>query len=174
MEWLGDFGSWVWARHHNLLSWYVRPLFILPYCWFAYRRNRIGLALTIALFPTSLFWFPAPLEPSPQALSYLAWERRFFLESPARAAALAAAVAVFLWALAAAFWRRSWLWGLGVLNMATLLKVGWSLYFGGEAGRGAVLPALVTLLVCDAAILAAVFYGRRRRRALGRAGEEPH
>ncbi len=30
MELLNDFLSWVWARHHNELSWYVRPLFGLP------------------------------------------------------------------------------------------------------------------------------------------------
>jgi hypothetical protein len=34
-EHLNDFLSWVWARHHNELSWYVRPLFLLPFCFFA-------------------------------------------------------------------------------------------------------------------------------------------
>lgn len=39
MEWMNEFLGWVWARHHNELSWYVRPLFIVPFCWFAYRRS---------------------------------------------------------------------------------------------------------------------------------------
>jgi hypothetical protein len=176
MDAIADLGAWVWARHHNLASWYVRPFFILPYCWFAFRRNRIGLALTMLLFPTSLFWFPAPVEPSPEAERYLAWEQEFFLGSPMRLGALASVVAAFLWALAAAFWRRSWRWGLVVLNLASLMKVGWSLLVGGDAGQGSVLPTLVTLLVCDVAILAAVFHARRRpgnRRDAGRssAGE---
>jgi hypothetical protein len=167
MDAIADLGPWVWARHHNLASWYVRPLLILPYCWFAYRRNRIGLALTILIFPTSLFWFPAPAEPSPEAKAYLAWEREFFFETPARAGLLTVMVAGFLWALAAAFWRRSWRWGLVVLNSATMMKVVWSLHFGGEAGKGSVLPALITLLVCDAAILAAVARGRRPEKPVG-------
>ena len=33
-----EFVAWAWARHHNILSWYVRPLFILPFCFFAYMR----------------------------------------------------------------------------------------------------------------------------------------
>ncbi len=28
---LEEFFSCVWERHHNVLSWYVRPLFILPF-----------------------------------------------------------------------------------------------------------------------------------------------
>jgi hypothetical protein len=34
-EWLPELASWAWARHHNILSWYVRPLFFLPFCFFA-------------------------------------------------------------------------------------------------------------------------------------------
>jgi hypothetical protein len=46
-------------------------------------------------------------------------------------------VVAFFVALGAAFWRRSWLWGLAVLNTGTLLKVIkviWSVAFGGAAG----------------------------------------
>ena len=27
-----EFAAWAWARHHNELSWYIRPLFLLPFC----------------------------------------------------------------------------------------------------------------------------------------------
>ncbi len=30
MELLNDILAWAWGRHHNILSWYIRPLFILP------------------------------------------------------------------------------------------------------------------------------------------------
>lgn len=33
-----------WERHHNVLSWYMRPLFILPLAYFAYRRSLFGFA----------------------------------------------------------------------------------------------------------------------------------
>jgi hypothetical protein len=167
LEQLADFGAWVWARHHNIASWYVRPLFVLPYCWFAYRRNRLGLAVTVLLFPTSLFWFPAPAQPSPEVERYLGLEQRVFLGSPWALAALGAAVAVFLVALATAFWRRSWVWGLAVLNAGTLVKVAWSVSAGGEAGRAAILPSLATLAVCNAAVLGAVYWRRSSRRRAG-------
>jgi len=45
--------TWAWQRHHNVLSWYVRPLFLLPYCWFAYRRSVVGIAATLVTLVTS-------------------------------------------------------------------------------------------------------------------------
>ena len=44
MEWLSDFGDWAWARNHNVLSWYIRPLFLLPFVYFAWRRSPPGIA----------------------------------------------------------------------------------------------------------------------------------
>ena len=69
----------------------------------------------------------------------------------------------FFVALAAAFWRRSWLWGLAVLNAGTLLKVIWSVAFGGAAGWASLVPSVFTLVVTDAVILLAVRFFRRRR-----------
>jgi len=164
MELLNDFLSWVWARHHNELSWYVRPLFLLPFCYFAYRRSLPGIVVTLLVFPTSLFWFPAPENPSPRVEGYLAWERHFLTEGSfvARVVLLALVVAFFV-ALATAFWRRSWLWGLGVINAGTLLKVVWSVAFGGATGWASLAPSLFTLAVTDAAVLLAVGWSQRRR-----------
>ena len=36
---LTDFGDWAWDRHGDVLSWYVRPLFLIPLAWFVYRRG---------------------------------------------------------------------------------------------------------------------------------------
>lgn len=158
---LDGFVAWAWERHHNELSWYVRPLFLLPFCFFAYRRSIAGIAATLLIFPTSLFWFPAPENPSPRVAEYLAWELQFLAEGSAVARVfLGVLVIAFFVALGAAFWKRSLLWGLGVLNAATLLKVIWSVTFGGEAGWASLVPALVTLAICDAALL----YAARRMR----------
>ncbi len=164
METLNDFLSWVWARHHNELSWYVRPLFLLPFCYFAFRRSLLGILVTLLVFPTSLFWFPAPENPSPRVEGYLAWEHQFLTEgSVAARVALVLLVIGFFVALAAAFWKRSWLWGLAVLNAGTLLKVIWSVAFGGAAGWASLAPSLFTLAVTDAAILLAARWLKRRR-----------
>ena len=164
VELLNDFLSWVWARHHNELSWYVRPLFLLPFCFFAYKRSLLGVCVTLLVFPTSLFWFPAPENPSPRVEGYLAWERQFLTEgSVAARVALALLVVGFFVALAVAFWKRSWLWGLAVINVGTLLKVIWSVAFGGAAGWASLVPSLFTLAVTDAAILLAGRWSKRRR-----------
>ena len=57
---LDEFGAWAWERHHNVLSWYIRPLFLLPFCYFAYRRSLFGITITLVALATSMFWFPAP------------------------------------------------------------------------------------------------------------------
>jgi hypothetical protein len=165
MELLNELLSWVWERHHNELSWYVRPLFLLPFCFFAYRRSAWGIVVTLLLFPTSLFWFPAPENPGARVEGYLAWERQFVTEgSIAARVFLVVLVIGFFVALAAAFWKRDWLWGLVVLNAGTLLKVIWSVAFGGEAGWASLAPSVVTLAITDASILLAARRLKRRRK----------
>ena len=65
MEWVNEVAAWAWARHHNILSWYIRPLFLLPFCFFAYRRSLLGIGVTLVALATSMAWFPAPREPEP-------------------------------------------------------------------------------------------------------------
>lgn len=62
---VSEFVSWAWSRHHNVLSWYIRPLFLIPFCYFAYRRSLFGITLTLLGLATSMFWFPAPVSVSP-------------------------------------------------------------------------------------------------------------
>jgi hypothetical protein len=163
-EFVNDLLTWIWARHHNELSWYVRPLFLLPFCFFAYKRSLLGILVTLLVFPTSLFWFPAPENPSLRVEGYLAWERQFLTEgSVAAQVALVLLVVGFFVALAAAFWKCSWLWGLAVLNVGTLLKVIWSVAFGGAAGWASLAPSWFTLAVTDAVIVLAARWLKRRR-----------
>ena len=62
-------------------------------------------------------------------------------------------VPVSLAALALAFWRRSLLYGLVVLDSIVLAKIAWSFYYGGESGLALLPPALVVLITCNAAVL---------------------
>ncbi len=77
MDILNGFLSWAWERHHNVLSWYIRPLFLLPFCYFAYRRSLFGIVLTLVALATSMFWFPAPEQSSSGTLEFLAMEREY-------------------------------------------------------------------------------------------------
>src|SRR3712207_9488974 len=110
---LADFGDWAFDRHANPLSWYIRPLFLIPLAWFAHRRSGWGIAGTLVALATSMFWFPAPAQPDPQVLEFLQDEVDWIVSpwTPVKWA-LALATPLCLGLLAAAFWRRSWVFGL--------------------------------------------------------------
>jgi hypothetical protein len=74
---LEGFAGWAWARHHNVLSWYVRPLFLLPLAWSAHRRSPVGIATTLVAPATSTFWFPAPSRADPRVAEFLRFEREW-------------------------------------------------------------------------------------------------
>ena len=150
-----EFVAWAWARHHNILSWYVRPLFILPFCFFAYRRSLLGIVLTLLALATSMFWFPAPEHTSPAVNEMLKAEEMYLTANwTLWKVLIALLVPLTFAALGLAFWRRSLLWGLAVVNAAILFKIAWTFLFSTEAGALSHLPAAVLgLVVCDALIL---------------------
>ena len=159
----GEFIAWAWERHHNVLSWYIRPLFFLPFCYFAYKRSLLGVVITLVALATSMFWFPAPQESSPAVKEMLGAEREYLTANwTLWKVLMALVVPASFAALGLAFWRRSLVWGLAVINAAILIKVGWTFAFGTGAGAMSHLPAAVLgLAVCDALIL----YIMRRLRA---------
>ena len=55
----------------------MRPLFFLPFCYFAYRRSLLGIVLTLVALATSMFWFPAPEHASPAVNVMLDSEREY-------------------------------------------------------------------------------------------------
>jgi hypothetical protein len=79
---LGDLAAWAWARHHNVLSWYIRPLFLFPYCYFAYKRSPLGVIVTLLALATSMAWFEAPEQASEAVLQALEAERGRYLNFP--------------------------------------------------------------------------------------------
>jgi hypothetical protein len=160
---IDEFAGWAWARHHNELSWYIRPLFLLPFCYFAYKRSLFGIVLTVLALATSMFWFPAPERVDPRAVAFLAVEREYLTgDWPLWKVLLALIVPISFAALAVAFWKRSLVWGLAVINAMVLIKIAWSFYFGDESGGLTLLPsAVVGLAVCDAVVL---YVARRMRR----------
>jgi lysylphosphatidylglycerol synthetase-like protein (DUF2156 family) len=149
MDMLDDFSSWAWARHHNPLSWYIRPFFVLPFCYFAYKKNWWGIGLTAVAVLSSMFWFPAPATVDAQAAAFLAMERQY-IAGPWTAAKIVTASLVPIWFIACAWacWRRSWIGGFVLICAGTLLKVIWSFYFCGDSGWSIVSPAAVGFVVC--------------------------
>src|ERR671916_1703382 len=150
-----EFVAWAWERHHNVLSWYIRPPFFLPFCFFAYKRSVSGMILTLVALATSMFWFPAPERTDPQVLEFLAVEREYLTGDWTMAKVLMALlVPISFAALGLVFWKRSIVYGLVLLNAIVLVKVAWSFYFGEESGGLTLLPSVLAgLAVCDAVIL---------------------
>lgn len=158
---LDEFGAWAWARHHNILSWYVRTLFLIPFCFFAYKKSLLGITLTLVALATSMFWFPAPVgDPGPAVREILDLEREYLLgEWTLTKILLAILVPVSFAGLAIALWQRSLVWGMVVINAMVLIKIVWTFVF--TPGQGALLhlvPALFGLTVCN---IVGIYFIRR-------------
>src|SRR5688572_18196790 len=161
MDALVDFLNWAWARHHNPLSWYIRPLFILPFCYFAYTNSARGMVLTVVAVTSSMFWFPAPATPDPTAATFLAAERQW-ITGPLTLGRLVLTALIPVWfiALAAALQRRLWKAAALVIAAGTALKMAWSSYVGGASAWMIVPPVALANAVC-VGVLAYVY--RRTR-----------
>lgn len=158
------FFSWVFQRHHNVLSWYIRPLFIIPIVIFAFRKRWSGIFASIFALFTSMFWFPAPAQSSPQVMAFLAYEMDY-LNGPWTAPKLfmTLLVPLFFVLLIASAWQRSWKLLLGTVAGAAILKVLWSVIFSGEAGLSIVKPALLGFILC----IGALYFYLKKRKPLG-------
>ena len=55
-----------------------------------------------------------------------------------------------------AFWQKSFWIGLLVLNIGNILKIGVSIFFGGDAGMASIVPTLSSILILN--ILAFVIW----------------
>jgi hypothetical protein len=159
--------GWAWDRHHNILSWYIRPLFLLPFCYFAYRRSLLGIAATLVALATSMAWLPAPDRPDPAVVDMLRTERDYLLGDWTVAKVLVAVLVPLVFtALALSLWRRSIVWALAVINGAILFKVAWTFWVGNTSGALAHLaPAMIGLTIVDAVVVAAYRWLTHRRRA---------
>ncbi|MBI5459863.1 hypothetical protein [Methanobacterium sp.] len=154
-----DFFSWAWARHHNILSWYIRPLFLIPFCYFAYKRSWAGISATIFLLISSMFWFLEPGMASEQVNQFLQVEIDY-LNAPwgIGKILMTLIVPISLFALGAAFWKRNLLFGISVIVFIALAKILWSVVFGGESGMSILAPAIIGLIIC----VILIYFGFRR------------
>lgn len=143
------FFDWAFARHQNQLSWYIRPLFLIPFCLAAYKRSWAGIFATVFFLLTSMLWFPVPDAAGEQVKAFLQMEKEYLLGpwTPGKIL-VTLLVPASLAALAAALWKRSLWLGISVLIFIAVSKLLWSVAFGGEAGLSILLPAAVGLGLC--------------------------
>ena len=153
------FFNWAYARHKNVLSWYIRPLFIIPIVIFAFKRSLTGIFVSIFALFTSMFWFSAPETVNPQVVSFLEYEMEYLRGDWTFAKILMSlTVPLFFTGLVMAAWKRNWKWLMGVVIAAALLKMLWSVVFSGEAGMSVLKPAITGLLIC----FGGIYYYKKR------------
>jgi hypothetical protein len=156
-----SFFKWAFDRHHNILSWYIRPVFIIPIVFFAYKRSLTGVMVSIFSLFTSMFWFPVPATVSPEIIEFLSFEQEYLKGSwDASKIFIQLSVPLFFIALIFAAWRRSWKYVLVVMIAAAVLKMLWSAIFAGDSGLSIIKPAITGLVVC----IGVVYYFMRKKK----------
>ncbi|MDN5352964.1 MAG: hypothetical protein PWQ12_1885 [Clostridiales bacterium] len=147
------FFEWAFARHQNILSWYIRPLFMIPICYFAFKRSASGLSVTFFLLLTSMFWFPKPEAVDSNVQAFLAMERAYLMGTwTIQKIAVTSIVPISLGLLIGVLWKRNIKAGVGVVVAIAFAKIAWSLIEGGQSGSKIIVPALVGLALCLMAI----------------------
>lgn len=153
------FFEWVFDRHHNQWSWYLRPIFLIPFCYFAYKQSWSGISITIFCLFTSMFWFNKPAIVSEDVIEFLQYEKEWLYGTwDYKKVLMMTTIPISFIALGLAFWKRSLLMGLGVIVLMATGKIIWSIYNAGEAGKSIIIPAVIGLLLCCGLI----FYGFKK------------
>ena len=153
-----DFFDWVFDRHHNQWSWYIRPVFLIPFCYFAYKHSWAGMSVTVFCLLTSMFWFNRPEVVSESVKEFLQFEKDWLYgEWDFNKVMLSITVPVSFAALGLAFWKRSLLMGLAVVVLMATGKIVWSIYYAGESGKSILIPAIIGLGIC----IALIYFGFR-------------
>ncbi|MEH6536774.1 MAG: hypothetical protein V7719_10295 [Psychroserpens sp.] len=154
-----SFFEWVFDRHHNQWSWYIRPLFLIPFCSFAYKRSWSGMAITLFCLFTSMFWFPIPEVISDQVKTFLQFEKTYLYgEWDIKKIMMTFTIPVSFFLLGLSFWKRNLRMGLSVLILIATGKIVWSIQNAGESGTSILIPAITGLLICCVVL----FYGFRK------------
>ncbi|WP_313802027.1 hypothetical protein [Cytobacillus sp.] len=144
-----DFLDWSFTRHQNQLSWYIRPLFLIPFCFFAFKKSWAGISITIFCIFTSMFWFPEPQSVNKQVEQFLAYEIDYLTgDWNVAKIMMTLLVPISLFLLGMGFWRKSLWIGLSVLIMIAIGKIMWSILSAGESGNSIIIPAIIGLLIC--------------------------
>ena len=153
------FFDWAFDRHHNQWSWYIRPIFLIPFCLFAYMRNWAGISITIFCLFTSMFWFNRPDVVNDNVQAFLQFEKDWLYgEWDFKKIMLITTIPISFIALGLAFWKRSLLMGLGVVVLMATGKIIWSIQNAGQSGKTIIIPAVLGLQVC----IGLIFYGFKR------------
>jgi hypothetical protein len=139
--------NWIWDRHLNPLSWYIRPVLMIPIALAAYFRQSYLLIVSFIAFMTSMFWFNKPQQVNPLAKKALDYERNYLKSNwDLKKVLLSLLVPLGMLAFVQAFWQRSLKIGLIVFNVLVAVKIIWTyIIFDRKTANYHLKPALAGL-----------------------------
>ena len=153
------FFDWIFNRHHNQWSWYIRPLFLIPFCFFSYKRNWSGISIITFFLFTSMFWFPRPEVVSDSVIDFLQYEKEYLYgDWGLKKILMTLTIPISFIALGLSFWKRSLIMGIGVVILMATSKVVWSIQNAGESGKSILIPAIIGFVICCGII----YYGFKK------------
>jgi hypothetical protein len=155
--------DWAFARHLNPLSWYIRPIFLIIICYFAYKRSWKGIVLTFLVMTSSMVWFPAPETIDPKMKVVLEYEK-MLLSNPLSAVITGFIGIIFVVLACMAFWKHSLKMGLIILNTTLIGKIVLGLLFTGESGWAPIGNTIFGLVIVNG-IGIYLFYRIRKNKA---------
>ncbi|MCY7748732.1 hypothetical protein MOB18_06330 [Bacillus inaquosorum] len=160
-----DILDWAFRRHLNPLSWYIRPLFLLVLVYAAYKRSWKGIIITFVLMMSSMVWFPEPKKIYLQMQKVLEFEQ-MLLSSPILAVLTIVFMIVLIGFILAAFWKRSLVLGVSLLNVTLAGKVALSLFFTGENGWAPLGNTIFGLMMVNGIGLFIKYRNRKKCRGI--------
>lgn len=144
-----DFFTWAFSRHQNILSWYIRPLFVIPIVIGAYKQSFSILFMSIFCLLTSMFWFPKPEAVDEQVHLFLEFEKNYLTSGwTTEKIVVCILILLFFILLIYTTWNRKWGQLLWVVIAGAVLKVVHSILSSGENGMALVKPAVTGLVIC--------------------------
>ena len=144
-----DFFTWAFSRHQNILSWYIRPLFVIPIVIGAYKQSFSILSMSIFCLLTSMFWFPKPEAVDEQVHLFLEFEKNYLTSGwTTEKIVVCILILLFFILLIYTTWKRKWGQLLWVVIAGAVLKVVHSILSSGENGMAIIKPAATGLVIC--------------------------
>ena len=153
------FFTWAFQRHYNILSWYIRPLFIIQIIWSAYKKLFSGISISIFGLFTSMFWFPKPNITNPEIVKFLNFEANYLKSGwTIDKIVLLFTVIIFFVFIIVSTWTKNWKLLLLILIATAILKIFNSYLLTGKSALSMLKPAVTGLIVC----MIAVFYLKKK------------
>ena len=118
-----EFFTWAFSRHQNILSWYIRPLFIIPIVIGAYNQSF--------------------------SILFLEFEKNYLTSGwTTEKIFVCTLILLFFIFMIYTTWNRKWGQLLWVVIAGAVLKVVHSILSSGENGMALVKPAATGLVIC--------------------------